>query len=504
MKLWGGRFTQGDRDPQFEKFSESFSVDQRLIQYDLRVNQVYVRALVAAEVLTPAEARRLTRGLKSIERAVQQDPGWSRGKSAEDVHTWVEQRLEAEIGPLARKLRTGRSRNDLVATEARLYAKSEITNLQSAIIQGLEALVSQARANIRVVMPGYTHLQPAQPILFSHYLLAYYEMFARDFDRLQSCRIRTDELPLGAGALAGSAFRLDREVLARDLGFARVGRNSIDLTSDRDFVCELLFCCVLAMTHLSRLAEDLIIYSSPSFGYIELADAYSTGSSIMPQKKNPDSLELMRGKTATILGRLTGTLAMLKGLPLAYDRDLQEDKPALFEVIDTTRESLILAARVIASLKIHPEHMKAATAFGFLTATEIADELVRRGIPFAEAHDQVGRLVRYCATLTPSSGGAKPNGRNRVFPTRTSGLRGGDGPAEAKTFAQISDAEARRYIPSWDSNLRKIAVSPEAATRRRNVTGGTAPAQVARQLRAAESYVAQLSRLLRKTGSLSF
>jgi argininosuccinate lyase len=455
MKLWGGRFSPGKRDPDFERFSESFSVDQRLVLYDLRVNRAYVRALGVARVLNAREAQALTRGLDAVRRYVESRPNWARGESAEDIHTWVEARLEREVGPVAHKLRTGRSRNDLVATETRLYLKSEISNLQSAVARLLEALLAQAHRNRQTILPGFTHLQPAQPILFAHYLLAYFEMLWRDVGRLEDCRARADELPMGAGALAGTAYRLDRVRLAKELGFARVARNSLDVTSDRDFVCELLFACAMAMAHLSRLAEDLVIYSSPNFGFVELANAYATGSSLMPQKKNPDSLELMRGKAARVLGRLTSSLAMLKGLPLAYNRDLQEDKAALFDGIDTTRESLLIAARVVRTMRIHADRMKAATARGFLTATDVADELARRGVPFAEAHEQVGRLVRHCDE-------------------------------RGVTFAELGDREAREFIPAWGVRLRALAVSPEASVRRRNVTGGTAPTQVMRQLRAAE------------------
>jgi argininosuccinate lyase len=465
MKLWGGRFAPGRRDPLFERFSESFSVDQRLVLYDLQVNRAYVRALGEARVLAAAEVRQLTRGLDRLRRYVETHPGWARGQTSEDVHTWVEARLEREVGPVARKLRTGRSRNDLVATETRLFVKSEILNLESALAQLLASLLAEAKRHRSVVLPGYTHLQPAQPILFAHYLLAYFEMFRRDVSRLEDCRARADELPLGAGALAGTAFRLDRARLARALGFARVARNSLDVTSDRDFVCELLFACALALTHLSRLAEDLVIYSSPGYGFVELADAYSTGSSLMPQKKNPDSLELIRGKAATVLGKLTGTLALLKGLPLAYNRDLQEDKAALFDGLDTTREALLLAARLVRTLRLHPQRMKAATAQGFLTATDVADVLVSRGVPFAEAHAQVGKLVRYCDE-------------------------------RQITFAELAAAEAQRFIPFWDAKLRAVAASPEKAVRRRNVLGGTAPRQVARQLRAAEGTLETLRRRL--------
>ncbi|HEV2495166.1 MAG TPA: argininosuccinate lyase [Terriglobia bacterium] len=465
MKLWGGRFARAGRDPLFEKFSQSFSVDRRLILYDLRVNQAYVKALGRAHALSPTEVRRLTHGLESLRRKVERNPRWHGGQSSEDVHTWVEQHLEASVGPVARKLRTGRSRNDLVATETRLYVKWQIPRLQGAALELLEALVGQGRRHFGAVMPGYTHLQPAQPILFSHYLLAYFEMLLRDWDRLENCRARADELPLGAAALAGTSFPLDRKALAKDLGFERAARNSLDVTSDRDFVAELLFICSLTMVHLSRLAEDLIIFSSPSFGYVELADTYSTGSSIMPQKKNPDSLELIRGKTATIIGRVGGILALLKGLPLAYDRDLQEDKAALFDAVETTYDALMLAARVIGTLRVRPERMRAATTLGFLTATEIADELVRRGVPFADAHEQVGKLVRLCVE------------------------RGG-------TFDDVSDDEARRAIAQWDAGLRAIAVSPERAVRRKDVFGGTSPSQVTRQLREAPRTLARLQRQL--------
>ncbi len=465
MRLWGGRFGRSRGDPDFERFSESFSVDQRLILYDLRVNLAYVKALGRAGVLRTGEVRRLAGGLGAIRSSVERRRNWARGETSEDVHTWVEARLERKVGAVARKLRTGRSRNDLVATETRLYVKDAVTALESAALEFLRALLGLARSHPAVVIPGYTHLQPAQPILFSHYLLAYFEMLSRDVGRLEDCRARADELPMGAAALAGTAFALDRQRLARELGFARVARNSLDVTSDRDFVCELLFACSLAMMHLSRLAEDLILYSSPGFGHVELADAYSTGSSLMPQKKNPDSLELIRGKAGRVLGKLAAALTLLKGLPLAYNRDLQEDKPALFDGVDSTRDALRVAARVLKTLRIHPERMRAATGLGFLTATDVADELVRRGVPFAEAHRQVGKLVRHCDQ-------------------------------HQKTFSQLSIAEGRQFVSSWDAQLSRVAASPEISLRRRNVVGGTAPVQVARQLRAAERAALRLQRRL--------
>ena len=453
MRLWGGRFDRRTRDPEFELFSESFSVDQRLILYDLRVNQAFVKELGRARVLKPGEVLRLNRGLQDLRRYVQRRPGWARGESSEDVHTWVEKKLERRVGVAARKLRTGRSRNDLVATELRMFVKESAAELQGAIAALLEALLTRAREHLGLVMPGYTHLQPAQPVLFSHYLLAYFEMFLRDADRLSDCEVRVDELPLGAGALAGTSFPVDRVRLARELGFARVSRNSLDATSDRDGACELLFACGLILAHLSRLAEDLVIYSSPGFGYIELADEYSTGSSIMPQKKNPDSMELVRAKAARVLGRLVGMIALLKGLPIAYGRDLQEDKAALFDGVDTTLAALRVSARVVETLHICPERMEAATREGFLTATDLADEVARAGVPFAQAHEQVGKLVRHCVE-------------------------------HGKSFEDLSSSEATKFIPAWDEQLHRIAGSPGEAVRRRDVIGGTAPRQVKRQVAA--------------------
>ena len=450
MKLWGGRF-EGRRDPLFEKFSESFSFDQRLIAYDLQVNLAYVRELGRVRVLTRKEVSALTRGLNAIARYVRQNPRWAAREESEDVHSWVETRLEKEIGPVAGKLRTGRSRNDLVATETRLYAKEAIRSLLKEAAGVLQSLLHQAQKNKSAILPGYTHLQPAQPILFAHYLLAYFEMLLRDVDRLQECYRRVDELPMGAGALAGTAYPIDRQRLARDLGFARVARNSLDVTSDRDFVCDLVFACSLVMVHLSRLSEDFIIYSTPALGFVELHDAYATGSSLMPQKKNADTMELIRGKAARVLGGLTNMLALLKGLPLAYDRDLQEDKEVLFDAVDTASDCLVLAGRVVATLRVRADKMTAATAQGFLTATEVADALVRQGIAFAQAHEQVGKLVRYCVD------------RN-------------------KTFADLAPEEARGIIPTWDKNLAKTAVSAEMSVSKKRAIGGTAPAQVERQL----------------------
>ncbi|MEJ2008145.1 MAG: argininosuccinate lyase [Acidobacteriota bacterium] len=464
MKLWGGRF-EGRRDPFFEKFSESFSVDQRLITYDLQVNLAYVRELGRVRVLTRKETTTLTRGLNAIARYVKGHPDWAASEESEDVHSWVEARLEREIGPVAGKLRTGRSRNDLVATETRLSVKDAILDLQKSIVGVLESLLHQAQKNRGAILPGYTHLQPAQPILFAHYLLAYFEMLNRDVSRLEGCYGRADELPMGAGALAGTPYPIDRSRLARDLGFARVARNSLDVTADRDFVCDLVFTCSLVLVHLSRLAEDFIIYSTPALGFVELDDAYATGSSLMPQKKNADALELIRGKAARVIAGSTNTLALLKGLPLAYDRDLQEDKRVLFDAVDTAADCLILAGRVIRTIRVRSDRMAEATAQGFLTATEVADALVRQGIAFSQAHEQVGKLVKYCVDHN-------------------------------KTFADLRPDEARRWIPTWNEAVAATAVSAELSIQKKNVIGGTAPGQVARQLVIAHRQVSQFKKNL--------
>ena len=462
MKLWGGRF-RGARDPRFEKFSESFSLDSRLIHYDLEANRAYVEALGRAKVLTAREVRELLSGLRAIGRSVKRNPRWAEREASEDVHTWVEERLGRIAGAAARKLRTGRSRNDLVATELRWYAKDASRLLERGILDLWNSLLHQAARHPHAVLPGYTHLQPAQPILLGHYWLAYFEMFERDYQRLEDCRRRADELPLGSGALAGTPYPIDRLKLAGALGFARASRNSLDAVSDRDFACELAFVCSLALVHLSRLAEDLILYSNPAFGFVELADAYATGSSLMPQKKNADALELIRGKAARTIGKAAGLLALLKGLPLAYNRDLQEDKHALFDAVDTARECFAIAAGVVRTLRMDPARMKSATAAGFLTATDLADELARRGAPFAEAHEQVGKLVRACFE------------RNR-------------------TLESLGDAEARAIIPAWDKTLRSIALSPERSAARKRALGGTAPAQVSKQLARCRKLAATLSR----------
>ena len=394
MKLWGGRF-KDEADDQFARFNASFAFDRRLIEADIEASLAHAEALVDAGVLTKDEGSKISEGLREIQARTREEAGYLDGRDAEDVHSFVEAELVAAIGDAGYKLHTGRSRNDQVATDLRLFLRGEIDNVCD-LIRGLQrALVELAENNRDAIIPGYTHLQRAQPILFAHYLLAYYEMLKRDRARLIEARARVNQLPLGAGALAGSGFAIDREAVARTLGFEGVCENSIDAVSDRDFVIEFIGAASIAMIHLSRLAEDLIIYSTSEFGFIELSDAVSTGSSLMPQKKNPDSLELIRGKAGRVFGHHAAMLATMKGLPLAYNKDMQEDKEALFDTIDTLRGSLKVMATVLRNVKVNDEKMRRAASIGYLNATDLADYLVQKGLEFRKAHELVGLVVMY-------------------------------------------------------------------------------------------------------------
>ncbi|HXU07627.1 MAG TPA: argininosuccinate lyase [Blastocatellia bacterium] len=392
MKLWGGRFT-GEADADFARFNSSFSFDRRLIVADIEASIAHAEALVGAGILTDGESRRIGWGLNEILRRAREDENYLDSRDSEDVHSFVEAELVAAIGDTGYKLHTGRSRNDQVATDLRLFLRGEIDSLGESMRELQRALIELAEANEGCVIPGYTHLQRAQPILFAHFLLAYFEMISRDRARLADVRIRVNRLPLGAGALAGSGFPLDREAVARRLGFDGVCENSIDAVSDRDFVVEFVGTAALAMMHLSRLAEDFILYSSTEFGFLELSDSVSTGSSLMPQKKNPDSLELIRGKTGRVVGHHTGLLVTMKGLPLAYNKDMQEDKEALFDTIDTLSGSIGVMSTVLRNVKVNVERTRQASTVGYLNATELADYLVRKGLEFRKAHEIVGRVV---------------------------------------------------------------------------------------------------------------
>lgn len=402
--LWGGRFA-GETDPLMALFNASLPFDWRLWNADITGSIAWARAIARAGLLAEAEREQIVAGLEAIQAEIAPDPAAAFANAAdEDIHSYIERRLIERIGPVAGKLHTGRSRNDQVATDVRLWLKWTVIQRQAANIHQQEPLdttlanliraaTDRAEADIDVLMPGYTHVQPAQPVRWSHWLLSHAWAWQRDRERLADLLRRVDVLPLGAGALAGCPFSIDRDALAAGLGFAAVSPNSIDAVSDRDFVAEFLFWAALTGAHLSRWAEDLILWSSREFGFVTLADAYSTGSSLMPQKKNPDALELLRGKAGRLAGGLMGILTLLKGLPSAYDKDLQEDKEPLFDAVDTLRLALPVAQGVLETLTIRPERMAAALGDELL-ATDLADALVRTGVPFRQSHHLVGQVVR--------------------------------------------------------------------------------------------------------------
>lgn len=394
MKLWGGRF-KGEADREFARFNASFSFDRRLMESDIEGSLAQAEALAAAGILTGDEAGRIAAALEEILRRSREEADYLSGRNAEDVHSFVEAELVAAIGEAGYKLHTGRSRNDQVATDLRLFLRGEIDRCSELIRDVQRALVELAEANRDSIIPGYTHLQRAQPLLLAHYLLAYFEMMKRDRARLADARARVNQLPLGSGALAGTGFPIDRESVARRLGFDGVCDNSLDAVSDRDFVIEFIGAAAITMVHLSRLAEDLIIYSTAEFAFVELSDAVSTGSSLMPQKKNPDSLELIRGKAGRVFGHHAAMLATMKGLPLAYNKDMQEDKEALFDTIDTLSGSLAVMATVLRNVRVNSDRAREAASRGYLNATDLADYLVRRGLEFRRAHELVGRVVSY-------------------------------------------------------------------------------------------------------------
>ena len=391
QNLWGGRF-KGKADPGFVEFNRSFGFDRRLFEVDVRASIAHCDGLAGAGVLTGEESHQIKSALKAIlERGL--GKGYFSEPNSEDVHSFVEARLVEMIGDAGRKLHTGRSRNDQVATDMRLWLRDEIDRLAAMLRSAQEALLDLAEANRVAVMPGYTHLQRAQPIMFAHWCLAYFEMLARDRERFGEVRKRVNVLPLGSAALAGTSYPIDREAVARALGFEGVSQNSLDAVSDRDFCVEFASAASIAMLHLSRLAEDIILYTTTEFGFFELSDAVATGSSLMPQKKNPDSMELVRGKAGRVFGHLTALLAMMKGLPLAYNKDMQEDKEAIFDTANTLNTCLSVTATVLGNIHLNETRAREAASSGYLNATELADYLVRKGMPFREAHETVGRIV---------------------------------------------------------------------------------------------------------------
>lgn len=392
MALWGGRFSQA-ADQRFKQFNDSLRFDYRLAEQDIIGSVAWSKALVTVGVLSAIEQQQLEKALDELLVEVRAEPEAILASDAEDIHSWVEQKLIGKVGDLGKKLHTGRSRNDQVATDLKLWCKMEVEQLLMAVKELQQALVITAEQNQDAVMPGYTHLQRAQPVTFAHWCLAYTEMLARDESRLQDALKRMDTSPLGCGALAGTAYPIDRDQLAGWLGFSSATRNSLDSVSDRDHVLELLSNASISMVHLSRFAEDLIFFNSGESGFVELSDRVTSGSSLMPQKKNPDALELIRGKCGRVQGALSGMLMTLKGLPLAYNKDMQEDKEGIFDALDTWLDCLHMAVLVLDGIQVKRSRCQEAAQQGYANATELADYLVAKGIPFREAHHIVGSAV---------------------------------------------------------------------------------------------------------------
>lgn len=393
-KMWGGRFSEATA-ASVEAFSASVHYDARLYRHDIMGSRAHARMLARQGLITGEECAAILQGLDAIEAEIDRGEFVFRPE-LEDVHMNIEKALTERIGPAGAKLHTARSRNDQVNLDFRLYLRDECDSLDRLLQAAQRAFVRRARHYLGVVMPGYTHLQRAQPVLLSHHLLAYVEMFGRDRERLTGCRQRINILPLGAAALAGTGLPIDRQSVAEELGFAAVTANSMDTTGDRDFALEFLFCLNLIQLHLSRLAEELVLWSSKEFEFVRIGDRYCTGSSIMPQKKNPDIPELIRGKTGRVTGALMGLLMTVKGLPLTYNRDLQEDKEQVFDALDTVKASLAITAELLDHTEFDVDRLRAATVGGFMTATDLADYLVRRNLPFREAHGVAGRIVAHC------------------------------------------------------------------------------------------------------------
>jgi argininosuccinate lyase len=469
MRLWGGRFTEAN-DARVEAFTSSIEVDRELAADDLAGSIAHVRGLGRAGLLTDDQVDELVGGLTALAEDVAADRfEWD--PSLEDVHLNLESALAERLGPVAGRLHTGRSRNDQVATDLRLWTRRAIDRLDVALLDFERSLVELAEREGTAVLPGTTHIQPAQPVLFAHHLLAYVEMAERDRGRLADARRRVNVSPLGAGALAGAGYPLDREATAAELGFDGVTANSLDAVSDRDFVVEVLAAVALGMVHLSRLAEELTWWSNPRFGFVRASDAFSTGSSIMPNKKNPDPAELVRGRAGRVIGALTTVLTVIKGLPLAYQRDLQEDKAPLFDAIAVYEASLGILAGMLATLSVDAERMRVAAAEGYTTATAVADLLVRRGMPFRAAHHVVGSLVAQA-----EAAGLELDAVDDAMVGMALGASGD------------ADAQALATDPSIGQAIRGAATL-DGALAACDVIGGTAPTRVAAALRDAREHL---------------
>lgn len=455
-QLWGGRFTERQNEA-FAEFNNSFRFDKRLFEADVCASIAHADGLLRAGVLTQNEADEIRNGLQTLLKQAASDEKYLSETDAEDIHSFIETKLVRLIGETAKKLHTGRSRNDQVATAFRLWLREEITGISLAVKNAQKALIDVAGRHKEAVLPGYTHLQKAQPILWAHWCLAYFEMLSRDRERLAEVRRRTNILPLGSAALAGTSFNIDREAVAKDLGLEGITANSLDAVSDRDFAVEFVGACSLIMVHLSRLAEDLIIYCSGEFGFIELSDAITTGSSLMPQKKNPDALELIRGKAGRIFGHQMALLTTLKGLPLAYNKDLQEDKEAVFDCVDTVKMCLNVTAIVLNNLSVNEAKTREAASKGYINATELADYLVCKGVPFRTAHETTGKIVLYAI------------GQN-------------------KELQELSLENLREFAEEIESDVfDELSLDQTLASK--NQVGGTSPERVHEALKRAKKYL---------------
>jgi len=442
-----GRFEK-DADKRAETYTASIRYDWRLYPYDIAGSIAHARMLARQDIISKQDADTIIGGLNSIKEEIEQDD-FDFKPELEDIHMNIEARLIEKVGEVGGKLHTARSRNDQVALDMRLFTREAISQTVSALRKLQQALVTLAEANKEVVIPGYTHLQRAQPVLLAHHLLAYFEMLERDIERFKCCRQRTDVLPLGSGALAGVAYNIDREFLAKELGFNQVSRNSIDAVSDRDFLIEYQSAASICMMHLSRMAEEIVLWSSAEFDFIEVDDAYATGSSIMPQKKNPDVAEMARGKTGRIYGNLISLLTMMKGIPLAYVRDMQEDKEGFFDTVDTLLATMEVFAGMVSTLRVKPENTGRAVRHSYLLATDLADYLVKKGEPFRSAHDIVARLVSYAAR-------------------------------QEKALDELKLSEYREFSPRFDEDV--LAITVESSLAARDNFGGTAPKRVEQAL----------------------
>jgi argininosuccinate lyase len=441
---WSGRFSE-PVDEQVKRFTASVAFDQRLAKYDIEGSLAHARMLAGAGILARRDLAAIERGLARVRREIEAGTfDWS--LDAEDVHLNIERRLIALAGDAGKRLHTARSRNDQVATDLRLWLRDEIDQILQRLVALERALLDQAQRHAGLVMPGFTHLQVAQPVTFGHHLLAYVEMLERDRERLGQARSRANRMPLGAAALAGTSFRIDRKRVAKDLGFEALAENSLDAVSDRDFAIEFCACAALVMVHLSRLSEELVLWTSPRFGFVRLPERYCTGSSIMPQKKNPDVPELVRGKSARVIGATVALMTLMKGQPLAYNKDNQEDKQPLFDAVDTVKDSLAVFAGMVAGMEPVPSAMRAAVLEGHATATDLADYLVRKGLPFRDAHEAVARAVREAERLGVDLA---------ALPL-----------SKLRSFSKKIGADAKRVL------------TPEGSVAARNHVGGTAPAQV--------------------------